>query len=139
MNYETALSMTDPNKWHANEPLLVSFGVLQGSCVVDREGEDVGEIVEVMIDLDLGCIALVMLSFEGYPDLEDLRFFLPWPLLNADVEEGVFRLRLDLQELDKAHGFRRHEGPRMLRRSYADDLYARYGCTPPWKDKPASE
>ena len=52
-------------------PDFLSTGTIKGGKVVNRAGEDLGKIEELMIDLQSGRIAYVVLSFSEFMDLGD--------------------------------------------------------------------
>jgi hypothetical protein len=65
--------------------------------------------------------------------MDHLLFPIPWPLLNAVTEEGVFRIALDPRRLEPSQGFHRDEGPHTMRRTQVNDVYAAFQCKPVWK------
>lgn len=56
---------------------LLSASTIEGTPVQNQAGEDLGEINELMIDLEKGRIAYAVLSFGGFLGLGDKLFALP--------------------------------------------------------------
>ena len=61
--------------------LVLSASSLKGDNVVNHQGEDLGKIEEIMIDLDRGRIAFAVLSFGGFLGMGDKLFAIPWEAL----------------------------------------------------------
>ena len=61
---------------------FLSANTLKGDQVVNRAGEDLGQIEDFMIDLENGRIAYAVLSFGGFLGMGDKLFAIPWKLLN---------------------------------------------------------
>jgi hypothetical protein len=56
---------------------LLAASTIEGTPVQNQAGEDLGEINELMIDLEKGRIAYAVLSFGGFLGLGDKLFALP--------------------------------------------------------------
>ena len=67
--------------------LVLSASALKGDKVVNRQGEDLGKIEELMIDLDRGRIAYAVLSFGGFLGMGDKLFAIPWQAFGVDTAE----------------------------------------------------
>ena len=57
---------------------LLPASTIEGTGVQNAAGEDLGEINELMIDLEKGRIAYAVLSFGGFLGLGDKLFAIPW-------------------------------------------------------------
>ena len=73
---------------------LLPASTIEGTAVQNAAGEDLGEINELMIDLEKGRIAYAVLSFGGFLGLGDKLFALPWEALNISPEGDVFILNV---------------------------------------------
>ncbi len=71
--------------------IVLSGSSLKGDKVVNYQGEDLGKIEEIMIDLDCGRVACVVLSFGGFLGMGDKLFAIPWQAfsINTDPEEAL--------------------------------------------------
>jgi sporulation protein YlmC with PRC-barrel domain len=73
---------------------VLSASTLSGDSVVNPQGEDLGKIEDIMIDLNNGQIAYAVLSFGGFMGMGDKLFALPWKSLSVDEENK--RVVLDI-------------------------------------------
>lgn len=88
---------------HANNggpaPHLMAADTLAGDPVVNRRGENLGEIQDIMIDVPSGSVGYAVLSFGGGVGTGDKLFAIPWNALILDASssltfrKGVSKLR----------------------------------------------
>jgi sporulation protein YlmC with PRC-barrel domain len=57
----------------------------------DAEGRELGQVKEWMMDIDEGKVVYVLASFNSAPDKY---FALPWKMMEADKENGGYRIRI---------------------------------------------
>lgn len=74
---------------------LMSARSLSGNEVYNRRGEDLGDVRDLMIDMDTGCVAYAVLSFGGFLRLGDKRFAVPWAALSLDTLNNHFVLNVE--------------------------------------------
>ncbi|MCC4766438.1 PRC-barrel domain containing protein [Methanosarcina sp. DH1] len=110
---------------------FLSTGTIKGGKVVNRAGEDLGKIEELMIDLQSGRIAYVVLSFSEFMDLGDKFFAIPWQTLTPRLQEHAFLLGTTKEILEKAGGFEKGNWP--LAREELAGTYTSYGYQPYWQ------
>ncbi len=111
---------------------LLPASTIEGTAVQNAAGEDLGEINELMIDLDKGRIAYAVLSFGGFLGLGDKLFAIPWEALNIGPEGDVFILNVPREKLDNAPGFDKDNWPDMADSSWGETLHTYYGYKPYW-------
>lgn len=115
----------------STDSMLVSSQVLKISCVADTDGNVLGQIQEFVLDLSLGVVAYVMVSFGN--EKHDYIYAIPWPLLSPVPEDGVFYLSINPLDMQGAPAFARDDAPHMADRSLAEMLYRFYQCAPYWE------
>ena len=118
-----------------NEHLRVlSATAIIGNKVVNAKGEQLGSIKELMIDLDDGQIAYVVLSFGGFLGLGDKLFAIPLEALTFDTEEHTVILDLNKEVLRNAPGFDKDHWPdnAQYEAGWLLDIYEYYGYSPYW-------
>jgi sporulation protein YlmC with PRC-barrel domain len=76
---------------------------LTGLHVHNREGEDLGVIEEIVLDVAAGRIAYAVLAFGGFLGIRSKLFAVPWDALRLDGD--LFRVDATRQELEEASGF----------------------------------
>lgn len=69
---------------------LISAGKVQGTPVLNAEGETVGEIYDVMLEKRTGKIAYAVMSFGGILGLGTKYHPLPWHALNYVPQAGGY-------------------------------------------------
>ena len=112
--------------------LVLSASTLKGDKVVNHQGEDLGKIEELMIDLDRGRIAYAVLSFGGFLGMGDKLFAIPWQAFGVDTDGKRLVLKADKEHLKKAPGFDKSNWPNMADPAWGSTLYGYYGYKPYW-------
>lgn len=91
-------------------PQLMAADTLAGDPVVNRQGENLGEIQDIMIDVPSGSVGYAVLSFGGVPDGDKL-FAIPWNALILDADNQQFILDVPKGRLEAAPGFDKDHWP----------------------------
>ena len=112
------------------KPNVLSTSTLSDTDVVNRAGENLGEIEDFMIDLDSGEIIYAVLSFGGFLGMGEKLFAVPFKSLTVDTENEVFRLDVSKEQLENAPGFDKHDWPSHPDYSFIDQVYTYYGYEP---------
>jgi sporulation protein YlmC with PRC-barrel domain len=113
-------------------PDFLSADSIKGDKVVNRTGEDLGKIEELMIDLQDGRVAYAVLSFGGFLGIGNKLFGIPWHALSLRVHEHAFLLDIPKDMLKRAEGFDKHNWP-ITNREWLANLYKFYGYQPYWR------
>jgi sporulation protein YlmC with PRC-barrel domain len=115
-------------------PKVLSASTMMKDKIVNTAGEELGDLKELMIDLDQGRIAYAVLSFGGFLGMGDKLFAIPWEALTLDTDRHVFILDIDKEKLEDAPGFDKDHWPdnAMYEAGWLLDLYDYYGYTPYW-------
>jgi sporulation protein YlmC with PRC-barrel domain len=113
-------------------PEVMGAGTLAGDAVVDRNGEALGEIKEIMIDVPTGRVAYAVLSFGGFLGIGDKLFAVPWSALTLDTDNKQFILDAEREHLKDAPGFDKDHWPSMAQPTWASAVYKFYGVDPYW-------
>lgn len=112
---------------------VLSAASLTGDRVVNRSGEDLGKLSEIMIDIHSGRIAYGVLSVGGFLGLGDRLFAIPWSRLTIDQEHQQIIFDVDRATLERAPGFGKEEWPDFSDPNLAEQLYAHYSAEPYWR------
>src|SRR5512145_2436437 len=94
-------------------PRLMTASTLEGDKVINRQGEDLGEIDEIMLDVPRGKIAYAVMSSGGLLGVGNKLFAIPWSALTLDTDNKCFILDVDKQRLKDAPGFDKDHWPSM--------------------------
>lgn len=84
---------------------LFKASKLIGYSVKNKQGEQVGEIEELVINSQDGRIAYAVLSFGGFLGMGDKLFAIPWKSLTPIPEQQSFSLDIDKEKLAETPGF----------------------------------
>ncbi len=110
-------------------PALMGADTLLGNDVYNRDGQNLGDIKEFMIDMASGKIAYAVLSFGGLLGLGDKLFAVPWAALSLDTVNKRFTLGVPKAALSDAPGFDKDKWPTMSDRTWASGVHKFYGTT----------
>jgi sporulation protein YlmC with PRC-barrel domain len=113
-------------------PRILSADSLSKDGVKNSKGEDLGDIREIMIDLEHGRVAYAVLSFGGFMGLGDKLFAVPWSSMKLDTRDHKFVLDVPKERLERANGFDKDNWPDFADPSFHRDTYAHYGAKPYW-------
>jgi sporulation protein YlmC with PRC-barrel domain len=114
------------------QPKALSATTIIGDQVKNPQGEALGEIEAIMLDLDAGRVAYAVLSFGGFLGLGDKLFAIPWEALKLDPSAEVFILNADREMLQTAPGFDKDDWPQEADPKWLLSVYQHYGCEPYW-------
>jgi sporulation protein YlmC with PRC-barrel domain len=114
-------------------PEVLGASTLSGDNVVDRTGESLGQIKEIMVDVPTGRVAYAVLSFGGFLGMGDKLFAVPWSALTLDADNKQFILDVDRDRLKDAPGFDKNHWPSMAQSTWATTVYKFYGIDPYWQ------
>ncbi len=110
-------------------PALMGADTLMGNDVYNSEGEDLGDIKELMIDMATGRIAYAVLSFGGFLGMGDKLFAVPWDALTLNTADKRFTLSVSKDKLAQAPGFDKAAWPSMADEDWARSVHAFYGTS----------
>jgi sporulation protein YlmC with PRC-barrel domain len=108
-------------------PALMSTGSLTGNDVYNRDGEDLGDVKDFMIDMATGKIAYAVLSYGGLLGMGDKLFAVPWAALTLDTVNKRFTLNVNKDTLADAPGFDKDHWPSMSDKTWAGGVHTFYG------------
>ncbi|HMB52499.1 MAG TPA: PRC-barrel domain-containing protein [Thermoanaerobaculia bacterium] len=112
---------------------VLSATTLLGDNVTNPQGEDLGEIKELMIDPQTGHVAYAVLSFGGFLGLGDKLFAIPFSSLNLEKDKKHFVLDVPKERLKNAPGFDKDDWPNVADRKWGQEIHTYYGVTPYWE------
>ena len=114
-------------------PNVLSATAVIGDNVVNRTGETLGKIEELMLDLEKGRVAYAVLSFGGFLGMGEKRFAIPFEALKLDATREHFTLDVDKDKLRNAPGFDKNHPPQASDRTWGAEVYKFYGYKPYWQ------
>lgn len=112
-------------------PFVLSASTLTGDKVVNRSGEDLGKIEDLVITLDTGRVAYAVLSFGGILGMGTKLFAVPWSSLTVDSDNKQVVIPADKDKLENAPGFDKDDWPDFADPTLAREIHAYYGVDVP--------
>jgi sporulation protein YlmC with PRC-barrel domain len=94
-------------------PKVLTASTLKGDKVTNAKGEDLGTVEEIMLDLEKGQIAYVVLSFGRVNWMPNNKLFaVPWgAFASISFHDRKFILNVPIETLKMAPGFDRDKWP----------------------------
>ena len=111
-------------------PALMGADTLIGDSVVNATDDDLGDIKEIMLDMQTGQVAYAVLSFGGFLGMGDKLFAVPWQALHLDTVNKRFVLDIEKERLRNAPGFDKDAWPDMADAQWAQHIHSFYGTDP---------
>jgi sporulation protein YlmC with PRC-barrel domain len=131
-----AAILADPEHQSAGPgPYVMDAATLHNDDVVSADGDSIGTIEAIMLDVASGRIAYAVLSFGGFLGMGSKYFAIPWSTLTLDATEKRFVVDISKEKLESAPGFDKDRWPAMADRRWATELHAHYDVSPYWEDE----
>ena len=111
-------------------PSLMGADTLLGDGVVNGANEDLGDIKEIMLDMNTGQVAYAVLAFGGFLGMGEKLFAVPWQALHLDTSNHRFVLDVEKERLKNAPGFDKDAWPDMSDVQWANQVHSFYGTDP---------
>ena len=115
------------------ERRTLSASTLKGDPVRNTMGEDLGKVEDLMIDLEAGRVAYVVLSFGGFLGLGEKLFAVPWDALTVDMDKHAVILDVPKERLKEAPGFDKNNWPDFSDQAWGARIFEFYRVTPYWE------
>lgn len=111
------------------------FRLAQGTSlctrtVVDNVGEVLGSVADLLLDLERGCIAYVIVATGGFLGVGERLFALPWAALRADGAQ--LELQARRRDLEDAPVFDRKPWAQSPAASWHQRVHDYYRARPYW-------
>jgi sporulation protein YlmC with PRC-barrel domain len=105
---------------NANWPVkILTATSIIGDQIYNLQGEHIGKIKDIMIDLEEGGISYVILEYGGFLGIGGKLFAFPFKTIQLDQVNRRFILDVDKEYLDKEPGFDKSHWPATNSHGYA--------------------
>jgi len=115
---------------HGPGPALMGADTLIGDGVVNGDDDKLGDIKEIMLDMQTGQVAYAVLAFGGFLGMGEKLFAVPWQALHLDTTNHRFVLDVEKERLKHAPGFDKDAWPDMADVGWATQVHTFYGTDP---------
>jgi sporulation protein YlmC with PRC-barrel domain len=112
---------------------MLSANMLTGARVLTRDGVSIGSVGELMLDVQRGRIAYVVVAHGGFMGLGERLHAIPWSALGIDPERRCLVLAADRATFLAAPGFDKDHWPETPDAAWHHALHRHYGCRPYWE------
>jgi len=110
----------------------LSASTLTGNEVVNRQGENLGEVKDVMIDVESGKVTYAVLEFGGFLGLGAKLFAVPINAMELDTVKERFVFDQSKERLESAPGFDKDNWPDFADRRWEEHIHTYYNVKPHW-------
>lgn len=107
--------------------IVLSASSLEGDKVKNAQGEDLGNVKDIMINTEGGQVQYYVLSFGGILGMGDKLFAIPPQAIAVDTEDKCLILNVDKDKLENAPGFDKDDWPNMADETFRNEIYGHYG------------
>ena len=115
-------------------PQVLQATTVIGTKILNRSGEQLGTLKELVIDMEDGRIVYAVLSFGGFLGKGDKLFAIPWEAFRWNPKDRTFILDVKKDVLKEAPGFDKDHWPDLAQyeEGWLLDIYQYYGYSPYW-------
>jgi len=117
---------------------LIRGNTFIGADVQNPQGQNLGDIKDIVIDRVSGRMAYAVVSFGGFLGMGEKLFAVPWGAFSQKADKDTFVLDVDKERLKNAPGFDAHNWPQMASREWVISLYSYYNVPPYWVATPGA-
>jgi sporulation protein YlmC with PRC-barrel domain len=115
-------------------PDVMAAATLDGNKVMSSDGEHVGKISDIMLDVRGGRVAYAVLSEGGFLGMGTTLHAIPWSALTLDTDEKCFRVDITADQIKNEPGFDTDHWPSMADTQWATTVHQYYNREPYWTD-----
>lgn len=126
-------SMPEDRPASKREAVLLGTTGLRGDCVYDVAGKFLGEIEELVLDVDSGRVAYALVAGEGFPGIGRKLFAVPWSMVTVDRVYRRCVIIIALERLIDAPSLDGDLLPRLADPEWATEVHAYFRCKPYWE------
>lgn len=113
-------------------PDVMAASTLDGNKVMSSDGEHVGKISDIMLDVRSGRIAYAVVSSGGFLGLGNRLHAIPWSALTLDTDDRCFILDASAERIKNAPGFDKDNWPSMADVPWGTSVHKYYNRSPYW-------
>ena len=108
-------------------PRFIPTNRLEQYDLINKKGQDLGQVQNFVVDMVAGRIALVIVAFGGMLGISDKWFAMPWELMTWSPEHKKFILDMEQKVLETAPGLHKATWMEDINAEWVDRVYLHYG------------
>ncbi|VBB16512.1 PRC-barrel domain-containing protein [Burkholderia stabilis] len=109
--------------------MVTTADALKGSRIISSDGEDIGNVFDIVLDLHHGRIAYAVASSGG---VGEMLCAIPWSAMQYDTDGRCFLLDVTAAHVKGTAGFDDEHWPVMTQSQWGLSLHQYYNRTPYW-------
>ncbi len=113
----------------------LSANTLIGDSVKNSQGENLGNLKEIMLDVQSGRVAYGVLESGAVLGMGGKLFAIPFEAFNVNEKDHTLFLNVDKETLKNAEGFDKNNWPDTANREWGQQTHDYYGYSPYWQRK----
>lgn len=106
---------------------ILSASTITGQNVYNLQDENIGDIKDLMIDLNNSEIAYAVISFGGFMGIGNKLFAMPLKAFQFSDHDKTIRLDISKEKLENAPSFDKDNWPKTDDNEFVDSVYSHYG------------
>jgi len=110
----------------------MSASTLIGDTVRNSDGDKLGDVKEIMLDMDTGRVSYAVLDMGGFLGIGNKLFAMPWSLINVDTDNHEIVVDVPKDRLENAPGFDQDDWPDFSDRTWGQEIHVHYNTQPYW-------
>ena len=113
-------------------PDVMAASTLDGNKVMSSDGEHIGKISDIMLDVRSGRIAYAVLAEGGFLGMGSKLHAIPWSALTLDTDEKCFVVDMPAERIKNEPGFDKDQWPSMADAQWGTSVHQYYNRDPYW-------
>ncbi|MGF6266777.1 PRC-barrel domain-containing protein [Paraburkholderia youngii] len=114
-------------------PEVMAAATLDGNKVLSSDGQDLGKISDIMLDVRSGRIAYAVLTEGAILGIGGTLHAIPWRALTLDTDRKCFQLDATAEQVKSSPGFDKDHWPAMADRAWGASVHQFYHREPYWE------
>lgn len=112
---------------------LISSVAMIGSEVKNLEEQDLGDILDIMMDEDSGNAAYAVIA-TGFLGLGERYFAVPWKAFIINPKKELVQLDISKEKFKKAPSFDKEAWPKYPHEEFIREVHDYFGFSPYWEE-----
>lgn len=104
----------------------ISSSSIIGTKVTNKQGDSLGKIEDLMVDVKSGQVIYAVVSFGGFLGMGDKLFAVPLQVMQVDTNGEEFHLNESKERLENAPGFDKDNWPNSADTNWHQQVEAYY-------------
>lgn len=119
-------------------PKVISILEIAKNSVVNQNGEDLGKIEDVMVDIECGRIPFAVISSGGLFSRDTRLYAVPWEAFSVSLHDRRLILNVSKDTMANAPSFHKNNWPNLTDLTWLKEIYRYYGFEPYWEESSPS-